>query len=205
MVLRNLQQHINNVHRKEFHAMILFDKLYIVQKPKDGLYKCSYCDCQGTGKEISKHFINAHKTTKAKRKGNINECFMCKCNTFSRMCDLRQHMASRHGQRKFKCEICNASFGSRGRMNGHLEAVHAGKQYECRICQRKYKTEYNCKLHMKFTHKTGIHDVDSDVDEVIDDGVNAKKRKLPARRASSKVKFKSIEMYIQKSTGQIQN
>ena len=72
------------------------------------------------------------------------------------------HYGQKHGERaraleegeKFKCELCNAEFGSKNWLTVHIKEIHEldPEERTCKICRKFCKSRRDLNYHVKMKH-----------------------------------------------------
>jgi len=100
-----------------------------------GLYTCRVCTKVFiTSGDLAKHIQRQH------------ECDICH-SMFPRE-NLRSHMRTHAGEKRFECGVCHKRFTYCGVLNRHV-ACHTGeRQYSCYVCQKRFVKLTHLKIHM---------------------------------------------------------
>lgn len=67
---------------------------------------------------------------------------------------LKEHILFRHSndaERKFKCEICDATFKAKRFLHRHVE-LHNGKTVKCDLCEAQFTNYYSLSRHVRNIH-----------------------------------------------------
>lgn len=100
-----------------------------------------------------------HKVGKVKPKC---QCPYCEAK-FVKVKDLKEHLKSVHEELKPKrrfsgletrCDLCGATFSSRGHMKRHKESHGANRSFKCQYCDCSYSRKDNLLKHISSAHST---------------------------------------------------
>ena len=108
--------------------------------------RCSICSKMfKSDRYLQYHTNNTHGTK------NRRPCEICGKN----LIDLRRHMKLVHGNKQFRCEICNYETAELRKFNSHTKVVHENiKEFACQECPREYGRKSVLKKHMQRVHST---------------------------------------------------
>ena len=69
---------------------------------------------------------------------------------------MQQHISSFHeGNKPFQCEICqDMRWATRGGLVEHMASVHEGKTYDCELCDATFKSKGGLRGHHSTVHDT---------------------------------------------------
>ncbi|XP_071442236.1 LOW QUALITY PROTEIN: zinc finger protein 271-like [Hetaerina americana] len=67
---------------------------------------------------------------------------------FKRINNLKRHMLTHSGERKYKCGICQKMFTQNGHLKTHMLMHTGNKPYNCQICSQPFATRSHLKGHM---------------------------------------------------------
>ena len=105
---RNLVKHLETAHK---------GKIY-----KEKCFNCNKCNSEFFGaKELKVHVKDAHLD------GKRLPCPICN-GSFKNILILKQHLKAVHGEKKFKCHVCDKMYPTRNSLNYHKENVCKGKK-----------------------------------------------------------------------------
>lgn len=112
------------------------------RKKDDKWLTCEQCERSFVTRIQLKNHQRMHKTI---------ECPICKKvikGTF-----IKEHQAAHEG--KFRCDICDAAFGSSFRLRSHKNLVHAAeaqsndKTFPCTVCERTFPNKTKLSYHLR--------------------------------------------------------
>ena len=108
------------------------------------------------------------KTEKTNEDGQSIKTFSCtKCKKiFSHEKNQKRHMKETHGNRIYRCSLCNASYVREGDIKKHVRREHKEEQkrkeniqkeesnqsYLCNICEKTFSKKQNLNQHIRDTH-----------------------------------------------------
>ena len=68
------------------------------------------------------------------------------------------HLARKHENISFRCDICDKYFASKSKASYHKENVHMGTKnkfrYSCEICSKRFAKKSTLETHLAGVHKT---------------------------------------------------
>ncbi|GBM81098.1 Zinc finger protein 235 [Araneus ventricosus] len=104
--------------------------------------------------DVKLHSIqrNSHfKKDKIIRKGiNRYKCNVCE-KSFGQKNDLQRHALIHTGERPFKCDVCGKSFRLKGDLQRHALTHTGEKPFKCDVCGKSFTRKGNLQTHA-FTH-----------------------------------------------------
>ncbi|XP_034559877.1 zinc finger protein 436 [Notolabrus celidotus] len=78
-------------------------------------------------------------------------CTFC-LKSFSKRCQLKEHLRSHTGERPYSCKLCGRSFAKQCNLIRHA-VVHSGeKPHECSLCGKCFTQRSSLKSHQKTAH-----------------------------------------------------
>ena len=77
-------------------------------------------------------------------------CEICEKNCTTKE-GFTRHIKS-HNETEVRCDFCNKTFISTGRLNYHTRDVHSNKKYQCTKCDQQFQSQHNLNLHEKRVH-----------------------------------------------------
>ena len=66
---------------------------------------------------------------------------------------LQNHITNAHGEKRFPCEQCPSSFGSRNQLSSHIKSCHGDENLICELCPGKTF----CNKRKLQVHVTRVH------------------------------------------------
>lgn len=155
--LKALKKHIRDVHNKaECNRCPYCDETFKKYREKKthlisvhGFFfeefKCDLCPKVFTLKgKLDVHKKQVHFQIK---NHTCEECDL----KFYQKSDLKDHMLTHTGERKYQCDICKKCFSQKKYVRFHLK-VHDRSDVFCRFCKRKFSHSFRLRIHMKRKH-----------------------------------------------------
>uniref|UniRef100_UPI0037E81C22 zinc finger protein 436 n=1 Tax=Semicossyphus pulcher TaxID=241346 RepID=UPI0037E81C22 len=99
-------------------------------------------------------FVLARRMRTPWRSGIGEKKFSCTycVKTFTRCCQLKEHLRSHTGERPYSCKLCGRSFAKQCNLLRHA-VVHSGeKPHECSLCGKCFTQRSSLKSHQKTAH-----------------------------------------------------
>ena len=85
------------------------------------------------------------------------ECPSCD-STFEHQRSLWLHKKSNHKNKIdeiFDCNICQAKFPTKYKLNSHIKNVHTTEEVKCEICEKTFRNKFKLKMHTIEVHYEG--------------------------------------------------
>jgi KRAB domain-containing zinc finger protein len=163
---RHLIEHMRNVHNKKLTyschicGKTIKDKEYVkkhIAMVHEGKkpFKCPLCDSRFSMKQaVKNHIATVHGAPIEERRKKASwSCKICK-KRFTSKGNLNTHIAGSHEEKKFRCEICNLSFGYYHSFKAHNQAIHEGiKNYFCNLCDSSFYVKKGLFEHFETYHE----------------------------------------------------
>ncbi|XP_037044366.1 transcription factor grauzone-like [Bradysia coprophila] len=115
------------------------------------------CDICGTWLKhkgrLAAH-LKLHQEMKDAQNGNAKalSCPICKKKVQNKRL-LSVHIRCSHGERNYKCTLCDKAFKTSQGLKEHIAALHTGADlYSCAYCDRTFKSRANMYNHRKKVH-----------------------------------------------------
>ena len=66
-----------------------------------------------------------------------------------------RHMDSKHStnNERFKCDLCDKDFQTKGGLKLHLDTVHSEMTFQCHLCPKIFRSASGLKTHIKEVHE----------------------------------------------------
>ena len=115
---------------------------------KENCFMCNSCNSEFFGaKELKLHVLNEHLG------GEILPCPICNV-TFKDICIFKQHLRSVHGEKKFKCHLCEGKYTLKNSLKSHIISTHENmRQHKCSMCEFTAKLKNTLGRHIKSVHE----------------------------------------------------
>ena len=142
------------------------DKDILVQSNVEK-FACNFCDYETLqDKSIKRHLTKNHTEKKMTllnptKEANVNElkiqtkefkhCSICEFKS-QRVRNLKRHIETLHGIRKFKCDFCELEFSRKDYIARHVSSVHEGEVFRCEHCGASLKRKDHLKKHILSVH-----------------------------------------------------
>ena len=111
-------------------------------------YTCDVCGMNFTQNPAR----NLHKRLVHKKVEKKHKCDFC-AKTYFYKNELTNHIFVHHDGKRFQCDECDVSFGSRRGLQLHRKTVHLKiSNYKCRFCGKLCTQKSNLKTHIKAVH-----------------------------------------------------
>ena len=150
--------------------------------------KCDQCDYSAFKKsELKVHQVKVHTVQE-----RLFQCGHCG-QDFTSANNLKRHKFNVHEKWKhLKCEFCNASFRTPGRLSQHLNAKHVPskskiKEFKCHVCNKKYDSKENLRVHKFYIHEQ-YGRYKCDICEKVCSDLRALKKHIEAQHGAGKPK-----------------
>ena len=136
----------SNIHRRRRNRNIEYKKLEgnsSLVPPSMWDKKCSICEKEFRDKNRrDRHVREVHQQEKV-------ECPDCD-ETFSKRENMSRHRAAAHNTKapSFKCDVCDKSFTRHDNLVTH-QRVHSGEKFLCEVCQAKYSQKGKLNKHIQ--------------------------------------------------------
>ena len=65
---------------------------------------------------------------------------------------MKRHAEVEHDNKRWNCDVCNATFKTQSYIKKHMEMVHVGTKFLCDICERPYVCKKGLALHRMKHH-----------------------------------------------------
>ena len=137
---------ICNVPCKDKAEVNLHRKLHFLRK---GSYRCLKCDKTFRKWKFLEHHIWMHYD---KTPFRCRYCSEYKTSGYCVYVHELHHLPE--CQKKFKCDLCEIRFWTKGRLTSHIKKAHSDKRYYCNMCPASYKRNSQL-LHHKMKKHTG--------------------------------------------------
>ena len=117
---------------------------------------CSWCGKvfkNNTGLSIHENWV--HKGLGQREGATDHECSICNkvCRSFAA---LRNHEKQKHNiDREWACETCGVIFGKSKELKKHCMREHGEQRYECDVCRATFISREGWKIHMYKQHTDG--------------------------------------------------
>ena len=81
-------------------------------------------------------------------------CDLCDA-TFGEKGKLKRHTESVHeGKKPFSCAFCDSRFSQKKGLESHVDSVHEEKkQFKCGFCDKWFAFKHNLNRHIKYVHE----------------------------------------------------
>lgn len=114
------------------------------------LYRCPYKNCGRS--YMSKYLYRSHLTScsynPSRETKPLKKCPYCPASVLN----LNSHLASKHGEKKFMCDLCGVTKNTKASLEIHVRMIHAEEKYLCDTCSKEYKSKISLKLHILRDH-----------------------------------------------------
>ena len=137
---------ICNVPCKDEAEVNLHRKLHFFRK---GSYRCLKCDKTFRKWKFLEHHIWMHYD---KTPFRCRYCSEYKTSGYCVYVHELHHLPE--SQKKFKCDLCEVRFWTKGTLTSHIKKTHSDKRYYCNMCPASYKCNTQL-LHHKMKKHTG--------------------------------------------------
>lgn len=109
-------------------------------------------DCRSCGKRFSDQQRRQDHEDVVHCGINKYKCDLCE-KTFGRKISLRRHIAAFHEGKRYKCETCGKEFMMTSNLNKHIKTVHEGKRHTCEKCGKEFGYMGELKVHIHIVHE----------------------------------------------------
>ncbi|XP_065346188.1 zinc finger protein 54-like [Cloeon dipterum] len=107
-------------------------KMHMKRKHPEFSVRCSRSGCKKYFKSKSEMILHFNSWHKLGKKHRVLQCKQCEYFTRHDENILRRHVESKHMPKTFKCDSCDAKFGSKRHRNIHYSNVHTSDK--CKSC-----------------------------------------------------------------------
>lgn len=118
-------------------------------------WKCEICGKYFKFQSRMLQHVKVHDKTKSRRVKkrqlfmcNIGECNKC----FQSITNLNNHKQTHSEDRKFKCEVCGASYKTKDVLHKHKKIHQNLPDFQCDMCEKKFRNKVSIYRHMKIDH-----------------------------------------------------